>query len=171
MPIKKIVFSGPESTGKTTLSKELSEMLDAPWVSEYARYHLHKNVFQGEKTLKLICAGQLNWEKFYETRAKDFLVCDTDPLVLAVWALDKLGYIPNFLEEAVANHPYALRFLCYPDTKWLPDPLREDGNRREVIFEMYLSLIEKFNLDFILLKGNFDKKREIVDLEIKKFYF
>jgi NadR type nicotinamide-nucleotide adenylyltransferase len=171
MAIKKIVFSGPESTGKTTLSRDLSLRLKAPWVSEYARFYLQHLPFKGKETLEDILKGQLGWEDFFMAQAKQFLICDTDPLVLAVWAKDKLGSLPPSIQEALQTRSYDLRFLCYPDTEWVPDPLRQDAHRREEIFEIYGSLVEQYGLDYKILKGNFDKKKEIVDLEIKKLYF
>ena len=40
--VKRIVLFGPESTGKTTLAKQLSEKYDVPWVAEYAREYLQE---------------------------------------------------------------------------------------------------------------------------------
>ena len=41
--IKKIVIIGPESTGKSTLCKELAAHYITTWVREYAREYLLKN--------------------------------------------------------------------------------------------------------------------------------
>ena len=41
--IKKIVIIGPESTGKSTLCKQLAEHYNTIWVAEYAREYLLKN--------------------------------------------------------------------------------------------------------------------------------
>jgi len=35
--VKRIVLFGPESTGKTTLAKQLSEKYDVPWVADDLR--------------------------------------------------------------------------------------------------------------------------------------
>ena len=35
-----ITIVGPESSGKTTLARELASFYDAPWVAEYARKYL-----------------------------------------------------------------------------------------------------------------------------------
>ena len=36
MKMKRLAVTGPESTGKTRLSLELSRRLNLPWVAEYA---------------------------------------------------------------------------------------------------------------------------------------
>ena len=38
----KIVLFGPESTGKTTLAKQLAKHYNTVWVPEYAREYLQK---------------------------------------------------------------------------------------------------------------------------------
>ena len=40
METKRIVILGPESTGKTTLSKELAQHYQTQWVPEFARNFL-----------------------------------------------------------------------------------------------------------------------------------
>ncbi len=47
---KKVVLYGPESTGKTTLSIELSKHFNTKWVPEYAREYL-QNVWDNEKRI------------------------------------------------------------------------------------------------------------------------
>ena len=39
--IKRIVLTGAESTGKSTLAKSLSEHYRAPWSKEFAREYVH----------------------------------------------------------------------------------------------------------------------------------
>ncbi len=38
----KIVFTGPESSGKTTISKSFAELVTGKWVAEFAREYLQK---------------------------------------------------------------------------------------------------------------------------------
>ena len=40
----KIVLFGPESSGKTTLAKELSKYYNCLWVEEFARGYLQKKM-------------------------------------------------------------------------------------------------------------------------------
>ncbi|MEO5984128.1 MAG: ATP-binding protein, partial [Ferruginibacter sp.] len=43
MQIKKIVVLGPESTGKSTLCKQLADYYNTIWIPEYAREYLETN--------------------------------------------------------------------------------------------------------------------------------
>ena len=42
--IVKIALFGPESTGKTTLSKQLADYFDTVWAPEFAREYLEKKL-------------------------------------------------------------------------------------------------------------------------------
>lgn len=55
-----ITIVGPESSGKTTLARELASLLGCPWVPEYARVYL-EGLAKGyvEDDLKLIAEGQM----------------------------------------------------------------------------------------------------------------
>jgi len=59
----KVVLFGPESTGKTTLSKQLARHYNTVWVPEYAREYLQKKWNSEQKICELddllpIAAGQ-----------------------------------------------------------------------------------------------------------------
>ena len=59
--MKKIVFTGPECSGKTTLSKEIAKHFNLVWVQEYARQYL-ENLERSYNyyDLKKIAQGQFN---------------------------------------------------------------------------------------------------------------
>tara|TARA_B110000114_G_scaffold38957_1_gene40731 strand:- start:580 stop:774 length:195 start_codon:yes stop_codon:yes gene_type:complete len=50
--IIKVVLFGPESTGKTTLSKQLARHYNTVWTPEYAREYLQKNGITSVKLAK-----------------------------------------------------------------------------------------------------------------------
>ena len=83
----KIAFTGPESSGKTTLAKWLSEELSAVCCDEYARKYLEKKDTYDQKDLTEIAKGQLKeWNKNNESR---LLIADTEMLVIQIWSLLK----------------------------------------------------------------------------------
>ena len=63
--IKKIVIVGPESTGKSTLCKQLAEHYHTNYVEEYAREYLIKNgTDYNYENLLEIAKGQIEAEDF-----------------------------------------------------------------------------------------------------------
>ncbi len=99
--IIKIVVTGPESSGKTTLAAALAAELDTGYVPEFARTYLaHLGRPYECNDLKTIHLGQLAWEVWYARRlnASPFaphsslpLICDTDWTVIHVWEQYKFG--------------------------------------------------------------------------------
>ena len=62
--VQKIVFTGPECSGKTTLSNAIAKKLNAPLVKEYAREYLNNlNREYSYPDLLKIAKGQLKLEK------------------------------------------------------------------------------------------------------------
>ena len=50
--IVKVVLFGPESTGKTTLSRHLARYYNTVWTPEFARAYLQKNGIMSVKLAK-----------------------------------------------------------------------------------------------------------------------
>ena len=144
-----IVFTGPESSGKTTTAQRISNLYSLPLVEEYARTYL--NQFGQEYTfddLKNITAGQLSDEK-ESHRDHSFIICDTDLVTLEIWALEKFERSLNQKDELFGKKHY---FLCYPDIPWEPDPLRENPHDRFRLFDRYKSYLQELNASFTVLK-------------------
>ena len=59
----KVVTTGPESSGKTTLAKALAEHYQIAWVPEYSRDYLNRlNRPYQEEDLLVIAKGQIQRE-------------------------------------------------------------------------------------------------------------
>ncbi len=134
----RLLLTGPESSGKTLLAERLTQQLDAVMVAEYAREYLsQKEKPYEEADLLAIWRGQ----KAAEERHRDAscLVCDTGPLVMAIWSEVKYGRVHPEIAAAAAALDYDLILLCAPDWAWEPDPLREapDTKVRWQLFNRY----------------------------------
>lgn len=150
----KIAIVGPESTGKTVLTEQLAARFHEPWVREYAREYLREH--SGPTTLGdliAIAQGQLAQEARAAKAADEFLFCDTNLLVIKIWAQDKFGEIPTEINHGWVPEDYFLHLLLYPDLKWEPDPLREDQHRRMELFEQYEQELEKSDASYAIIKG------------------
>ena len=77
----KIVLYGPESTGKTTLAKELAFYYKTNWVAEFARDYLQKKWDEtGEvcslEDLPIIINGQKALEKKILKKSREIIFCE-----------------------------------------------------------------------------------------------
>ena len=158
--IVKIVLFGPESTGKTTISKQLAAHYHTVWVPEYAREYLqNKWDVEGKicepKDLLPIAEGQIKLENSLAKKANKILVCDTDLLETKVYSeAYYIGYCDPVLEKYALENTYALYFLTYIDIPWEKDDLRDKPNEREKMFSYFKETLEKYNRNFVTLKGN-----------------
>lgn len=154
--VKKIVVIGPESTGKSTLTKGLSEVFGEPWVEEYARQYLQDLQSSYEyKDLLSIAKGQVEREDRKALLAKRFLFCDTDLQVVEVWSDHKFQKTHPWILEQIEQRHYDLYLLTDIDIPWQYDPLREhpDPAMRKYFFDIYQQLLEERNLPFFIISG------------------
>lgn len=157
--MKKIVSTGPESSGKTTLTEALSLHLNLPFVSEMARVYLHeRNGRYTMSDLQQIAVLQAAMEDKLAADHPEYLLCDTDLLTILIWMEDKFNCIDQEILSAWLGRPADLYLLCYPDFPWQFDPQREDEQRREEIFEKYLHWLRQYQCPFIILKGNVNSR-------------
>ncbi len=161
----KVVLFGPESTGKTTLSEQLARYYNTVWVPEYAREYLQNKWNNERKTcepddLLPIAKGQMKLENTLSKKATKLLVCDTDLLETMVYSeAYYLGYCDPILEKYALKNTYDLYLLTYIDIPWEKDDLRDKPGERERMFQYFKTTLEKYNRNFIILKG--DKKTRL----------
>jgi NadR type nicotinamide-nucleotide adenylyltransferase len=152
----KIVLIGPESTGKSTLTKQLAAHFNAPFVEEAAREYLEKRPKPGYELsdLEAIAKQQLaNTHKALETKPK-LLFCDTDLVTLHIWAMDKFDARIPFIENNLVAEKSDLYLLCKPDLPWEIDPLREDSTRRDELFEWNAWVLEEMTANVVVIRGS-----------------
>lgn len=140
MSVLKIAITGPESSGKSTLTKELASVFQTSFAPEYAREYLEKTDGKyGFDDLIEIAKGQLLNEKKALKAASKICFFDTDMLVLKIWAQFRYGKIPKFIDTAFRESKIDGYLLCSPDIPWEPDPFRESPNEaeRKLLFEIY----------------------------------
>ena len=142
-PFRRIVVTGVECSGKTTLSTMLAEQLGWAWVPEAARTH------------PVVLSGAITEGTFDELHdmqtqmaadARDThsgVICDTGDLVLRLWAETTMDFSwhPLLPPEPRVD----LHILCPCLEDWEEDPLRtlpklEDRLALEAKYRAHLTL-------------------------------
>ena len=156
----KVVLFGPESTGKTTLSRHLAHHYNTVWTPEFAREYLQKKWNQERKTCEVedllpIAVGQMKLENRLAKRADKVLICDTDLLETKVYSEEFYdGFVDEALNKVATENTYDIYLLTYIDTPWEDDDLRDrPGLRLEMFNAFEKSLIDN-NRPYIVLKGD-----------------
>lgn len=157
--IIKIALFGPESTGKTTLSKQLAEYYNTKWVPEFAREYLqekwdnHQQICDIDDMLP-IAYGQTKLENDTVLQANKYLFCDTNLMVTKVFSEVYYDYCDPALDKAALEHEYDLFFLTNIDVPWEKDDLRDKAEGRESVFEVFKQSLIDNKKPFITLSGN-----------------
>ena len=143
---------GPESTGKTTLAKELAESQHGVWLPEYAREFL-TDVHYIEDDVHIVAREQLSREQDFVNAEPRFGVLDTDGVVLRVWFAEKFGQVPKYIDRHLKQQAARTYLLTYPDLPWEFDPQRESRSDLFRLFEIYERVLDELGFHYAVIKG------------------
>ena len=158
----KVSITGPESTGKSTLSERLAQHYNTVWVPEYARTYIGNIGSHYTLTdIEAIAAGQLALEQELEPEANTVLFADTDMLVLRIWSEHAFGHCPDWILEKLRQQEYNLYLLMGVDLPWEPDPQREHPHLRQYFYDWYKSELQRMGARYVEISGLQDDRFEL----------
>jgi NadR type nicotinamide-nucleotide adenylyltransferase len=161
MSCKKIVFIGVESSGKTTLARALAEKLQGTYIPEYARVYLDANgLTYKQADLLAIAKGQIQLYQEVQSKEQNWLLCDTDLLVIKVWSEQVFGSCDEWIIQQIKLLQPDLYILCTPDIAWEYDPQRTMPilKDRIALHQHYKALLEQLACEFITVKGSLENR-------------
>ena len=156
----KIAITGPESTGKTTLARDLAKIFDAIWIPEFAReYLLLRNGKYQFDDIEIIAREQEKTWK--QARDIELAFFDTEFTVFKIWSEIKFSKVSPYIIESLENQDFDHYFICDPKgIEWEEDPLREHPERREEFFSLYLRVMNSNNRSYTVLTGTWEERLE-----------
>ncbi|MCD6580977.1 MAG: ATP-binding protein [Desulfuromusa sp.] len=138
----RIVLTGAESSGKSSLTKHLGEVLGLPYALEYARYYLEENgpEYDLEGLRKMSCL-HLSYQKGKIPISALCGIFDTDLINYKIWAEEVFGCCPAEVSAGIERESSHVYLLCKPDLPWEPDPLRENRYDCQRLYQRHLDEI------------------------------
>ena len=157
--LKKIVITGPESTGKSHLTKALSKHFKGEYVEEFAREYIAqlKRPYEEQDLLK-IAKGQIAKEDKQARIAKEYIFYDTDLTVIDIWSQEKYGKTHPWIKQQLQKRTYDLYLLCDIDLEWKEDSQRENPNDREHLLNLYRESLDKRNIKYYIISGQGEER-------------
>jgi NadR type nicotinamide-nucleotide adenylyltransferase len=172
--IKKFIFLGPESSGKTTLCKLLSEKYNTLWVQEYCRV-------AAQEKLQDICSPEINFnftlddfinmahrqnkeEYDYSQKCDKILICDNDSFALTIWCERYLNKYYSEMYDIYKNADYLnndekIYILTKPNVPFVQDGFRDGEHIRDWMYDRFITELTKYNMKYYIIDSpNYDER-------------
>ncbi|MEL6923457.1 MAG: ATP-binding protein [Bacteroidota bacterium] len=159
----KIILTGPESTGKSTLAAQLAQQLEGLWVPEYARTYI-QTIDRLYEEADLLRIAQEQQRQIAEKQMENppFLFCDTSLLVIKIWSEYKYGRCHPWIEQQLKAQEVDLYLLCGIDVPWTYDEQREHPTQREELYAIYERELQQLRVPFVRIHGALPQRLKTV---------
>jgi nicotinamide riboside kinase len=150
----RIVITGAESSGKSSLTQHLGEVFSLPYALEYARYHLETNGPEYDLGLLLKMSRlHLDFQREKVSVSAPLGIFDTDLINYKIWAEEVFGCCPAEISAGIEHESNHIYILCRPDLPWEADPLRENPSDYQRLFQRHRSEIIRLNRPYEEIGG------------------
>lgn len=162
--VKRVALMGPESTGKSTLSKLLSEHYKTQHVEEYGRevYERNGNHVDLEDFIE-ISTGRQKLEEESILKSNKLIVCDTEDITTYIFSKmyypDTYKEIEGFFTERIESHPkYDVYILLKPDCDGVDDGARSFLDHRDKHYQDIKEHLEMYGCNYVEVEGSWENR-------------
>ncbi len=161
--IIKIAITGPESSGKSYTTEYLARAFDGWMVPEYAREYMeHLNKDYTYDDVINIAKGQIDVVKnVSEDGIKEdagIIFFDSELINTKIWCDVVFKKCDELIIQGIKNDSYDHYLLMKPDIEWEEDPMRENPDDRNRLFELYIKNLEEFNKPYTIIDGGLEER-------------
>jgi len=155
----RVVLTGSESTGKSTLAARLAEHYHASFVPEFVRdFAARKGSAVAFDDHGPIARGQMGLEDAATTVGHDLIIQDTDLLSTAIYSAHYFGKAPPWIVKTARERRPDLYLLLEIDVPWVADPVRDRGHMREEMQQLFRDAVRDSGAPFEIIRGNWDER-------------
>jgi len=152
--MRRIILTGAESSGKSYLTQHLGEVFKLPYVLEYARTYLEENGPEYDlEQLRKMSRLHLSYQQEKIPTSTPWGIFDTDLINYKIWAEEVFGCCPAEISTGIEQESSHLYLLCKPDLPWEPDPLRENPDDLQRIYQRHLDEIIRLKRPYEVVEG------------------
>lgn len=156
----RIAITGPESSGKTTLARQLAEWYNGQYIPEFAREFV-ENLDRSYcyKDVETIAKVQIEQYQATKSSSVQIFFFDTWLIITKIWFEWVFRKTPEWLEGKIMECPMDIFLLCHPDLPWEADPVRENGGENRIkLFERYRDELKHYSFNFVEISGTGDER-------------
>lgn len=158
----RVVLTGSECTGKTTLSELLARHYGVQLVPEFVRGYAEARGGRIELSDHgPIARGQMALEDENIARGERILIQDTDLLSTVVYCRHYFGTCPAWIEEKSVERRPDLYLLCATDIPWVADGVRDRGHMRDEMQKLFEDAVRASGAKTVLVHGERDERFSI----------
>jgi len=150
----RVVITGPECTGKSTLAYQLAKHFHTTCILEYARDYiaLLNRPYTYEDVVH-IARVQIKHAREINQDNKIVFI-DTYLIITKVWFEVVYGHYPLWIDEELEQQTIDLYLLCDTNIPWIADSVRENGGEmREILYLRYKHELEKLGCKYVVING------------------
>lgn len=156
---KRIVVLGAESTGTTTLAKDLAKHYQTTWVPEYGREYSQRKMSQGNNEWVTdefvhIAREQLRREDEAARSANRVLICDTDAFATLLWHERYMGTHAPQVEHIADERLHDLYILTGDEIPFVQDGYRDGEHIRHAMHARFEEELRRTARPFIVVRGS-----------------
>ena len=175
--IKRVVICGPESTGKSTMTRNLAAHFKTNFVDEFARDFLqnkwnNKQEVCSKEDLLEIAKGQIELENLKIKKSSKLIFCDTNILTTIAWSKTHFNeFCDPWIQRKAKTLKYDYYLILNTDIPWVKDDLRDRPKDREKMFLAHKKELDYASVDYDIINGSDFQKRlcAAIDYIKKKF--
>jgi len=167
--IKRVCIFGPESTGKSTLARDLAKHFNTLYVHEYARGLIDaQNGECSYADIEKIAKGQIAAEAAIARQANKVMFCDTDLITTTIWSKILFKKCPAWIEEEATRRKYDLYLLLDIDVPWVADKQRFLPEKRKWFLDLCIKELKRRNKPYVLISGNWQERFKKAVKEVER---
>jgi HTH-type transcriptional regulator, transcriptional repressor of NAD biosynthesis genes len=181
---KKVLILGPESTGKSTLSKRLATFFDGKYIEEYGRSYEEMMISNFNrrcttwdiKDYEFIAQRQDEMINDAMEKPSKLIFVDTDALITQMYyELYMKRKASQKIEEIIKSQKFDLIiYLEHRNTDWVADGLRflPDEDQRQQVADLIKEKLNYYGKDYHILdnSGGYEQRFETAKELIRKTF-
>lgn len=154
----RIVIVGAESTGTTTLARDLAAELSVPWVPEVGRYYTESILTTDyqwyDDDFYRIGRLQQAYENEIAARSNGVIVCDTNAVATELWQRRYKGRITKPMQTIAAEDKADMYIITGDEIPFVQDGIRDGEHVRHQMHHWFVTHIKKTGVSYIIVTGD-----------------